>query len=183
MLGRGFSQAYNVKDLGLLKWLGANSFRTSHYPYSEEMMRLCDRMGILVIDETPAVGMHTTFTATGMKIDVHSPTWETLRTQEHHREVLRDMIQRDQNHPCVIMWSIANEPASEEAGAYAYFKPLFDLAKELDPHKRPLTFATHGEATVETCEVAQLCDVIMLNRYYGWYSQEGDLAAAARTKR
>lgn len=179
VLGRGFSQAYNVKDLGLLKWLGANSFRTSHYPYSEEMMRLCDRMGILVIDETPAVGMHTTFTATGMKIDVHSPTWETLRTQEHHREVLRDMIQRDQNHPCVIMWSIANEPASEEAGAYAYFKPLFDLAKELDPQKRPLTFATHGEATVETCEVAQLCDVIMLNRYYGWYSQEGDLAAAA----
>ncbi len=178
VLGRGFSQAYNVKDLSLIRWLNGNSFRTSHYPYSEEMMRLCDRMGILVIDETPAVGMHTTFTATGMRIDVSSATWDTLETAEHHADVLRDLIARDKNHPCVILWSIANEPASEEAGAYGYFKPLFDLARELDPQHRPLTFATHGEATVETCEVAPLCDVIMLNRYYGWYSEEGDIPAA-----
>ena len=40
-----------------MKEMGANSFRTSHYPYSEEMMRLCDREGIVVIDETPAVGL------------------------------------------------------------------------------------------------------------------------------
>lgn len=40
--GRGFNEAYNVKDIALMKWMGANSFRTSHYPYSEEMMRLCD---------------------------------------------------------------------------------------------------------------------------------------------
>lgn len=178
VLGRGFTEAYNVKDLGLMKWMGSNSFRTSHYPYSEEMMRLCDRKGILVIDETPAVGMHTTFTATGMKIGVQAATWETLRTQEHHQEVLRDLIARDKNHPCVIMWSVANEPASEEPGAYNYFAPLFELVRQLDPQKRPVTFATHGEATVETCEVAPLCDVLMLNRYYGWYSEEGDLTAA-----
>ena len=179
VLGRGFSEAYNVKDISLLKWLGSNSFRTSHYPYCEEMMRLCDRMGILVIDETPAVGMHTTFTATGMRVDVVSPTWSTLKTAEHHAQVLRDLIRRDRNHPCVIMWSIANEPASEEAGAHDYFAPLFSLVRELDTQHRPVTFVTHGEATVETCEVASLCDVIVLNRYYGWYSEEGDLTAAA----
>lgn len=178
VLGRGQSNAYNVKDLALMKWMGANSFRTSHYPYSEDMMRLCDRMGILVIDETPAVGMHTTFTATGMKVDVVTPTWETLKTASHHRDVIRDMISRDKNHPCVIMWSIANEPASEEKGAYDYFKPLFDYARELDPIKRPLTFATHSEATVETCEVAPLCDVLCINRYYGWYQEEGNIPAA-----
>ena len=44
--GRGFDMAYNVKDIGLLKWIGANSFRTSHYPYCEEMLQLCDREGI-----------------------------------------------------------------------------------------------------------------------------------------
>ena len=179
VLGRGFSEAYNVKDISLLKWLGSNSFRTSHYPYCEEMMRLCDRMGILVIDETPAVGMHTTFTATGMRVDVVSPTWSTLKTAEHHAQVLRDLIARDRNHPCVIMWSIANEPASEEAGAHDYFAPLFSLVRELDTQHRPVTFVTHGEATVETCEVAPLCDVIALNRYYGWYSEEGNLTAAA----
>ena len=142
-------------------------------------MRLCDRMGILVIDETPAVGMHTTFTATGMRVDVVSPTWSTLKTAEHHAQVLRDLIRRDRNHPCVIMWSVANEPASEEAGAHDYFAPLFSLVRELDTQHRPVTFVTHGEATVETCEVASLCDVIVLNRYYGWYSEEGDLTAAA----
>lgn len=178
VIGRGFVEAYNVKDLSLIKWMGGNSFRTSHYPYSEEMMRLCDQMGILVIDETPAVGMHTTFTATGMKIDTAQPTWEALHTQKHHREVLESLIARDQNHPCVIMWSIANEPASEEPGAHNYFAPLFELVRKLDKQQRPTTFATHGEATVETCEVAPLCDVIMLNRYYGWYSEEGNLPAA-----
>lgn len=178
VVGRGFSLAYSVKDLSLMQWMGSNSFRTSHYPYSEEMMRLCDEMGILVIDETPAVGMHTTFTATGMRVDVMSPTWQTLQTATHHAQVIREMIERDKNHPSVIMWSVANEPASEEAGAHQYFAPLFDLARKLDPQHRPVTFVTHSEATVETCEVATLCDVIMLNRYYGWYSEEGDLEAA-----
>ena len=55
--GRGLNEAYNVLDINLMKQMGANSFRTSHYPYSEEMMRLCDREGIVVIDETPAVGL------------------------------------------------------------------------------------------------------------------------------
>lgn len=178
VLGRGLSEAYALKDLNLIQWMGGNSFRTSHYPYSEEMMRLCDRLGILVIDEAPAVGMHTTFTATGMRIDVKTPTWETLQTAAHHRDVLRDLVSRDQNHPSVIMWSVANEPASEEAGACAYFRPLFALVRELDAQNRPVTFVTHGEATVESCEVAPLCDVIMLNRYYGWYQQEGNIPAA-----
>ena len=178
VLGRALSEAYNVKDLALMQWMGANSLRTSHYPYSEEMLRLCDRMGILVIDETPAVGMHTTFTATGMRIDVKTATWETLQTQEHHKDVLRDLIARDKNHPCVILWSVANEPASEENGAYRYFEPLFQLVRESDPQLRPVTFVAHGEATAETCEVSPLCDILILNRYYGWYSEEGDLTAA-----
>ena len=178
VLGRGLSEAYNVKDLALMKWINANSFRTSHYPYSEEMMRLCDRMGILVIDETPAVGMHTNFTASGMPVLEKSPTWKTLKTREHHLDVLHDLILRDRNHPCVIIWSVANEPASEEPGAYDYFKPLFEYVRQADPQHRPVTFVTHGESTVEICEVAPLCDVLMLNRYYGWYECEGNLKAA-----
>nr|MCR5606189.1 beta-glucuronidase [Treponema sp.] len=52
--GRGINLPMNTKDISLMKWQGANSFRTSHYPYSEEMMRQCDAEGIVVIDETPA---------------------------------------------------------------------------------------------------------------------------------
>lgn len=55
--GRGSDECLNVKDIGLLHWIGANSFRTSHYPYAEEMYYLCDKEGIIIIDETPAVGL------------------------------------------------------------------------------------------------------------------------------
>lgn len=179
VLGRGYSAAYNVKDIALMKWMGANSFRTSHYPYSEEMMQLCDREGILVIDEIPAVGLHTGFTATGLLGGTPQGTWKTLKTAEHHREVIEELIARDKNHPCVIAFSIANEPASEEEGAAEYFQPLFSLAKELDFAKRPVTVVTYGGATPETCKVAELCDFLMVNRYNGWYDTEGDLKGAA----
>lgn len=55
--GKGFDWPLVVKDFNLLRWLGANSFRTSHYPYAEEILQLCDRYGIVVIDECPGVGI------------------------------------------------------------------------------------------------------------------------------
>ncbi|MDD9267738.1 beta-glucuronidase [Paenibacillus sp. GCM10023248] len=175
--GRGFDEAANVLDFRLMKWIGANSFRTAHYPYSEELMRLADQEGLVVIDETPAVGLHLNFMGMfggGTK----RKTWEELTTHEPHRQVIRELIARDKNHACVVMWSIANEPASEEEGADVYFKPLVELAKELDPQRRPVTIVTHLMSTPETCKVAEMVDVLALNRYYGWYVQSGDLEAA-----
>jgi beta-glucuronidase len=61
--GRGMNEVANVMDFNLIKWIGGNSFRTSHYPYSEEMMRLADEQGLVVIDETTAVGVHLNFNA------------------------------------------------------------------------------------------------------------------------
>jgi beta-glucuronidase len=44
-----------TKDFSLLKWIGANAYRTSHYPYSEESMQFADENGIMIIDECPSV--------------------------------------------------------------------------------------------------------------------------------
>jgi len=55
--GKGLDLPIAIKDAGLLKWTGANSFRTSHYPYSEEAMDLADSLGLIVIDECPAVAL------------------------------------------------------------------------------------------------------------------------------
>ncbi len=176
--GRGFNEAYNVKDLALMKWMGANSFRTSHYPYSEEMMRLCDREGILVINEVAAVGLNNGFTATGLLGGDASGTWTVMKTEAQHRQAIEELVRRDKNHPCVIMWSVANEPASQDPGAKDYFSPMFDLFRKLDPQKRPVTLVTYDGASPQTCEITELCDVICINRYYGWYSQEEDLIAA-----
>lgn len=176
--GRGFDEALNVKDFNLMKWIGANSFRTAHYPYSEEIMRLADREGIVVIDETPAVGVHLNFMATMMAGAEKRDTWKEIQTLDHHQDIIRELVARDKNHPCVVMWSVANEPASDEKGAYEYFKPLVELTRELDPQKRPVTVVTYLMSTPDRCQIAELLDVLCLNRYYGWYSQGGDLEEA-----
>ena len=130
--GRGINEPMNVKDLSLMKWLGANSFRTSHYPYAEEMLNLCDRLGIVVIDETTAVGLNFGWNDEG---------YAKFKTKEHHEQVIRDLIARDKNHPCVAVWSIANEPDTEKQpqAAHDYFMPLYHLAHECDPQDRPVT--------------------------------------------
>lgn len=175
--GRGIDEVLNVKDLSLLKWMGANSFRTSHYPYSEEMMNLCDREGIVVIDEVPAVGVNMNFGASKGAEPVD--TFAVLRTHEHHHDVIVDMIARDKNHPCVVMWSIANESDTTTfpESSYNYYKPLYDLAHECDPQNRPVTIVgLQGEYKTDITLPAT--DVICLNRYYGWYIYGGDLDAA-----
>jgi beta-glucuronidase len=171
--GRGFDEAVNVMDFQLMRWIGANSFRTAHYPYSEELMRLADREGLVVIDETPAVGVHLNFAATLFGQSIKRNTWEHIQTFEHHKDVIKELVARDKNHPCVVMWSVANEPASEEEGADGYFKPLIELTKECDPQKRPVTIVTHLWSTPETDKIAELVDVLALNRYYGWYVESG----------
>ncbi|WIG61088.1 MAG: beta-glucuronidase [Ktedonobacterales bacterium] len=176
--GRGFDEALNVKDLNLLRWIGANAFRTSHYPYSEELMRLADREGFVVIDEVPAVGLNLNFGGLMSGDTQPHATWAEIRTQEQHAQAIRELIARDKNHPSVVMWSIANEPASDEEGAHEYFAPLAQMTRELDPQKRPITIATVMTVTPDSCRVTDLVDVVALNRYYGWYTQGGQLDVA-----
>jgi beta-glucuronidase len=169
-----------VHDFELLEWIGANSFRTSHYPYSEDVLDYADRQGIVVIDETAAVGLnmglgggifgdqgYTTF----------SPDTVNDTTREAHAQAIRELVARDKNHPSVVLWSIANEPESDTEAAEEYFRPLFDLTRELDP-SRPVSFVNVMLAPYGKCRVSPFADVLMLNRYYGWYVNTGDLAAA-----
>ncbi len=171
--GRGENIPMYVKDFSLMKWQGANSFRCSHYPYSEEVMRLADEEGMVVIDETPAVGLNLAFGGganfEGKKKGTFDPE-SGLQTGPHHREVIRDLIERDKNYACVVMWNIANEPDGCGEGAFEYFAPLFELAHDKDPQKRPVCMASAQMAGGPDTDVsARLSDVICLNRYYGWY--------------
>lgn len=181
--GRGLNEAANVLDLNLTKWIGANSFRTSHYPYSEEMMRLADKEGIVVIDETTAVGLFAAFNFALSGEGVEGNTWDMMDTTAAHEQVIRELIARDKNLACVVLWSIANEPALHEEGAREYFEPLIELTKQLDPQKRPVTIVNIMMSTPDKDLVADLLDVIALNRYYGWYVQVGDLKAGEKALR
>lgn len=178
--GKGHDDAYLVHDFQLLEWVGANSFRTSHYPYAEEVMDFADRHGIVVIDETAAVGLNLAVQG-GLAGGVTTPTFspETFNddTQAAHAQAIRELIARDKNHPSVVMWCIANEPSSNEEGAREYFEPLVELTRTLDP-TRPVTYAVVMFATFKNDKIADLFDVMCLNRYYGWYVATGDLATA-----
>lgn len=175
--GRGLDEAANIMDFNLMKWTGANSFRTAHYPYAEEVMRLADREGFVVIDETPAVGLDLNFLVM-LSGGAKKETWKEVQTFEHHQQVIRELINRDKNHACVVMWNVANEPASYEEGAYEYFKPLIEQMRDEDPQHRPVTLVTHIEASPANDKISELIDVLAFNRYYGWYVDGGDLKSA-----
>jgi beta-glucuronidase len=120
------------------------------------MMMLADRLGFLVIDEIPAVGLY--FREDGLE-----------RRLALCRQQIRELIARDKNHPSVIMWSIANEPHSTRPEALPFLEDLANLARELDP-TRPVTFASYLGVLEEAFA---LVDVACLNRYFGWYTQTG----------
>jgi beta-glucuronidase len=158
IIGRGYQPAVLIKDLALMKWTGANSFRTSHYPYAEQTMDLADRMGFLIIDETPAVGLY--FRTDGLQ-----------RRLDLCQQYIKELISRDKNHPSVIMWSLANEPLSLREEAKPFFYTLYNLAKSLDP-TRPVTLVSSVGIAEESME---FLDVACLNRYYGWYINSGKI--------
>ena len=164
--GRGMDQCLNMTDINLYHWLHANCFRTSHYPYAEEMYQLCDREGIVIVDETPAVGMWA---------DEHYG-WDLA---EYHAEVLTEMIRRDRNHPCVVVWSLGNEPSTDTYPdkAYDYWRPLYELAHRTDPQNRPVTLVGCQNIYVKDRIIPSM-DLVMINRYYGWYNLSGDLETA-----
>ncbi len=168
VIGKGLFLPLMVKDFELMKWINANSFRTSHYPYSEEMMAYADRKGILVIDEVPAVSL-----------DFRRVNENTLKT---HKEHIQRLIDRDYNHPSIIMWAVGNEPnLVGDQGYYngqakKYWKEIFGFTKRLD-NSRPVTVPNCTRAGVND-PVFEFSDVISLNRYYGWYEYPGYLDEA-----
>jgi beta-glucuronidase len=164
-----------IRDYELLKWVGANSYRTSHYPYAEEAMMLADRLGVLVINEIPAVGLNFE----------DGPELTAKRLAQCQQQI-RELIARDKNHPSTIMWSVANEPIGGpllgkgqwkpeivEAGTQ-FFRQLYDETNRLDG-TRPVTLVGVQGGTREWLRIF---DVVSINRYYGWYTHAGQLDAA-----
>ena len=89
---------------------------------------------------------------------------------EHHLVVINELVQRDKNRPSVVMWSLANEPDSSSKNSQPYFEAVTKKTRELDS-TRPITFACDHDFSSDL--VTQYMDVVMINRYYGWYSDSG----------
>ena len=181
VIGKGHNDAFMVHDFELLDWIGANSFRTSHYPYSEDVLDYADRHGIV---------RHR---RDRRRRAEHGPRRRHLRLaglphvqpgDDQRRRPARCTRRRSGS------WSPGTRTTrasccgrsrtsrrADTEGAENYFRPLFELTRELDP-TRPVGFVNVMLAPYGKCRVSQFADVLMLNRYYGWYIHTGDLAAA-----
>ena len=69
-------------------------------------------------------------------------------TLEHHKQVISEMINRDKNHPSILMWSLANEPLSSSKEANVYYSTLFNFTRPIAA-RRPVTFVTYGIADTD----------------------------------
>lgn len=169
IIGKGNNSAVNIRDFELLKWINANCFRTSHYPYAEEIMDLADEYGLLVVDEVPAVGCNNwpDYTYGENRLDDI--------TLALHKESLRLMVERDKNHPCLAMVSVANEAATYEDTGREYFSKVIEYVRSFTD--LPVTIAELTRAC-EGNKVGDLVDFIGLNRYFGWYDEIGNIKAA-----
>ncbi|XP_017077321.1 beta-glucuronidase-like [Drosophila eugracilis] len=158
--GRGHDNPLMLRDFNLLRWIGANAYRTSHYPYSEESMQFADEQGIMIIDECSAVDLGR----------FHP------RLLYNHMSVMEQLIHRDRNHPSVIAWSLANEPScSSNNMSEQYFKSLVNYTRAM-AHGRPLTVALATPIDeIDKCILVELLDILGFNRYYGWYSHSARL--------
>lgn len=156
------------RQLDLLMEMGCNSIRTSHNPPATELLDLCDKKGLLVMDEA-------------------FDEWRSSSKVEHGyaynfdecaKEDLIDLIKRDRNHPCVYVWSIGNEIMDQfvlQGAATAKF--LADLVRLNDP-TRPVTTGYNAPGSAIKNKLADQIDIVGLNystgNYREFYDQNPD---------
>ncbi len=156
--GRAFSPEDDAILLGWARELGCNFVRLAHYPYNEAMIRLADRMGILVWEEIPVY----------WDID-----WKNPATLQIAEEQMRDLIVRDHNRAAAIFWSIGNETPVAPA-RLEFMKQLANDTRELDPTRlvtAALNRPENADANTKLLNdpLGEFLDVLGLNEYVGWY--------------
>lgn len=155
---RAHSEADAKRLLEQAKQLGANFVRLAHYPHNEHLVRLADRMGLLLWQEIP-VYQGIDFAATGMQAKLDA--------------MLAEMIGRDRNRAAIMLWGIANEtsPGPQRDVALA---ALAQESRRLDPTR--LVGAAlyspgfHGDTLTVSDPLVASLDVIGVNEYFGWYT-------------
>lgn len=121
-VGVALPDKINEYRIRLLKEMGCNGYRTAHHPPTPELLDICDRMGMLVMNEN-----------------------RLLSSSEQGLKDLTTLIRRDRNHPCVFMWSLENEETLEGTKMGArILRTMHETAKQLDPTRLTVAAMNHG---------------------------------------
>jgi beta-galactosidase len=144
-------------------------FTRVHWPQDKCVLDYCDRHGILMQTEVPAWGSDT-FKGMGPQ-----PAPDIV---ENGLEQLREMIARDRNHPCIVVWGLCNEIWGQDPPAYEFAKRMLQEAKKLDPG-RLCSYASNSLDSTPERDVAGLMDFVEANEYVGTWAP-GSAADAGR---
>ncbi len=135
--GHVIDEATILKDIKVMKSNNINAVRTSHYPQQELWYEMCDKYGLYIIDEanieSHGIGYHKDITL------ADKPEWAAA-----HLDRMKNMVERDKNHPSVIIWSLGNE-----AGDGNNFLNNYKWAKERD-NTRPVQYERAEKSTNTT---------------------------------
>lgn len=157
--GRAYSKEDAQQLLNWAKELGCNYVRLAHYPHNEHMVRLADKMGMMVWEENPVYW---------------TIAWENEATYQNAQNQLTEVITRDKNRASVIIWSMANETPTSAART-TFLTKLATHTRTIDP-TRLISAALEqtdyeGNTHIRTIDdpFAEIVDVLSFNQYVGWY--------------
>ncbi|WP_428741694.1 glycoside hydrolase family 2 protein [Tenacibaculum sp.] len=165
------ARAFNEADAWtLLNWakeLGCNYVRLAHYPHNEHMVRLADKLGMMIWEEIPVY----------WTVD-----FKNENTLNNAKNQLTDAIIRDKNRACIIIWSMANETPPSDA-RNKFLIDLVNHTKSFD-NTRLISAAleTHNKDGVQIVDdkMGEYLDIVAFNQYIGWYG--GSLENAPNTQ-
>ena len=145
-------------DIDAMKAMGCNFTRIMHYPQATNLLDYCDEVGMLLIEEIPVWGKGNP---------------ELTPDNPLTKQWLREMIERDYNHPSVVGWSVANEIADGDLEGrkmspkvYDYVKTMLEYVGTLDSSRlKTYVSFTVGNAEKLGDDPADLCDIVCFNSY------------------
>jgi beta-glucuronidase len=158
-MGRAYSDADAAMILNEVKALGCNFIRTGHYPQNERIVRMAEKMGLMIWEEIPIwQGIDFTNETVMKKAEV----------------MFKDMIARDKNRAAIIIWSVANETAPS-TDRNRVLRGLVNLTRKLDNTRLIGAAFNNISYTKETStftlqdSLVQSLDLVGVNKYMGWY--------------
>lgn len=165
-LANALSDEMHRRDMRLIKDMGANFIRISHYPQDPAVIEQCDKMGLLVWEEIPVIDIVP----------------ESTGFADVCESVLREMIRQHYNHPSIIMWGYMNEILLVTQRKYkgeelkVATNRALELAKRLEKvleeedSSRYSVMAFHGSQSYNDAGFGNVTDIVGWNLYQGWYS-------------
>jgi len=139
-MGNALPDSRHVKDMELIREMGANFWRTSHYPHAPATLEASDRLGLMVWEELP----------------VNKEIGDPDQYIGNVSQMAEEMIARDRNHPSIILWGIAGEVNAPQPVILKVVDAVARLYRKLDPSRPVVMHAPRGE------EIEALVDVVGL---------------------